>query len=53
MKKKQIKTVQDNSYGKNWLETTYFWVEVIITKRQLTGKVDHVLQIHVCHLAQT
>ena len=26
---KQIKTVQNNSYGKNWRETTYFWVEVI------------------------
>ena len=25
---KQIKTVQNNSYVWNWLETTYFWVEV-------------------------
>ena len=53
MKKKQIKTVQNNSYGENWLETTYYGVEVINSKRQLRGKVGHVLQIHVCHLAQT
>ena len=43
MKKKQIKTAQNNCYGENWLETTYFWVEVINTKRQLRGKVGHVL----------
>jgi len=24
MKNKQIKTVQNNFYGENWLETTYF-----------------------------
>ena len=35
MKNKQIKTVQNNFYGENWLETTYFWVEVINSKRQL------------------
>ena len=29
MKNKQIKTVQNNSYEENWLETTYFRVEVI------------------------
>ena len=44
MKKKQIKTVQNNSYEENWLETTYFWVEVINTKRKLRGKVGHVLR---------
>ena len=51
--KEADKTVQNNSYGENWLETTYFWVEVINTKRKLRGKVGHVLQINVCHLAQT
>ena len=38
MKKKQVKTVQNNFYGENWLETTYFWEEVINSKRQLRGK---------------
>ena len=47
MKNKQIKTVQNNFYGENWLETTYFWVEVINSKRQLRGKLGHVVQIHV------
>ena len=46
-----MKTVQNNSYGENWLETTYFEVEVISSKRQLRGKLDHVVQIHVCCLA--
>ena len=39
MKNKQIKTVQHNSYGENWLETTYFKVEVINAKRQLREKL--------------
>ena len=38
MKKKQVKTVQNNFYGENWLETTYFWEEVINSNRQLRGK---------------
>ena len=46
-----MKTVQNNSYGENWLETTYFGVEVINSKRQLRGKLGHVLQFHVCRLA--
>ena len=52
-KNKQIKTVQKSSYGENWLETTYFGVEVINSKRQLRGKLGHVVQIHVCRLAWT
>ena len=35
---KQVKTVQNDSYGSNWRETSYFWVKVINSKRQLTGK---------------
>ena len=50
MKNKQIKTVQNNFYGENWLEATYFWVELINSKRQLRGKLGHVVQIHVCRL---
>ena len=40
MENKQIKTVQNNSYGWNWLETTYFCVEVINSKRQLPFGVN-------------
>ena len=46
-----MKTVQNNSYGEDWLETTCFGVEVINSKRQFRGKLDHVMQIHVCRLA--
>ena len=31
-------TVQNNSYGQNWRETTHFLVEVINNKEQLRGK---------------
>ena len=51
---KQIKTVQNNSYGWNWRETTYFWVEVINSTRQsgqLREKLGHEVQIHVSRLA--
>ena len=48
---KQIKTTQNNSYGLNWRETTYFCVEVINSKRQLRGKLGHAVQILVCRLA--
>ena len=51
IEKKQIKTVQNNSYTKNWHETTYIWVEVINSKRQIRGKFGHVVQIHFCRLA--
>ena len=51
IEKKQIKTVQNNSYTKNWRETTYIWVEVINSKRQLQGKFGHVVQINFCRLA--
>ena len=51
IEKKQIKTVQNNSYTKNWRETTYIWVEVINSKRQLQGKCGHVVQINFCRLA--
>ena len=50
-KNKQMKTVQNNPYGENSLETTYFGVEVINSKRRLSGKLGHVVQIHVCRLA--
>ena len=33
--------------------TTYFWVEVINSKRQLRGELGHVVQIHVCRLVET
>ena len=46
-----MKTVQNTSYGENWLETTHLGVEVINSKRQLRGKLGHVVQIHVCRLA--
>ena len=35
IEKKQIKTVHNNSYGKNWREATYFLVEVVKSKRKL------------------
>ena len=40
-------TVQNNSYGQNWRETTHFLVEVINNKEQLRGKLGQV----VCRLA--
>ena len=47
MEKEQIKTVQNNSYEWKWPETTYIWLEVINSKRQITGKAGHVVQIHI------
>ena len=51
IEKKQIKTVQNNSYTKNWHETTYMWVEVINSKRQIRGKFGYVVEINFCPLA--
>ena len=48
---KQIKTVPNDSYGYIWHKTTYFCVEAIETKRRISGKLGHVVQIHVCRLA--
>ena len=47
---KQIKTVENDSYGLNWHKTTYFCVEAINSKRKLRGKLGHVVRIHVCGL---
>ena len=48
---KQIKTVPNDSYGYIWHKTTYFCVEAIENKRRISGKLGHVVQIHVCRLA--
>ena len=48
---KQIKTVQNDSFGKNWHKSTYFCVEAINSKRKIRDKLGHVVQIHVCRLA--
>ena len=42
---------QTSDYTKNWHETTYIWVEVINSKRQIRGKFGHVVQINFCPLA--
>ena len=42
---KQVKTVQNNSYGQIWRETTYFCVEVINSKWQLRGKLGHAYKL--------
>ena len=34
-------------------ETTNLWVEVMNSKRQVTGKFGHVVKIRVCQLTQT
>ena len=48
---KQLKKVQNDSCGQNYHKTTYFCVEAINGKRKIGGKLDHVVQIHVCRLA--
>ena len=48
---KQLKTVQNDSFGQNYHKTTYSCVEAINGKRKIGGKLGHVVQIHVCRLA--
>ena len=36
---------------KNGVKILFFFEELIISKRQLKGKLGHVVQIHVCRLA--
>ena len=50
---RQIKTVPNDSYGQNGHKTTYFCVEEIKSKREIRGQLGHVVQIHVCRLAET
>ena len=47
MEKEQIRTVHNNSFEWKWPETTNIWVEVINSKRQITEKAGHVVQIHI------
>ena len=47
---KQIKRVQNDSYGKNWHKTTYFCVEAIKSKQTMRGKLGHMVQVHICRL---
>ena len=48
---KHIYTIPNDSYGQNWHKTTYFCLEAIKSKPKIRGKLGHVVQIHVCHLA--
>ena len=34
--------------SENWRESTEFRVVMMNSKRQIKGKLDHVVQIHVC-----
>ena len=45
-----IYTIPNDSYGQNWQKTTYFYLETIKSKPKISGKLGHVVQIHVCHL---
>ena len=47
MSNEQIKTAENNSYEQNWRESTDFRVVIINSKRQVDGKLGHVVQIHV------
>ena len=46
----QIKTAQNNSYGKKCRETTNLGVEIMNSKRQVKRKLGHVVQNRVCRL---
>ena len=46
-----METVQNNCYGEKLWETTYSCEEEMDSKRQLRGKLGHVVQIHVCLLS--
>ena len=46
----QIKTAQKIFMDKKLRETTYLCVEIMNSKRQVKGKIGHVVQIHFCRL---
>ena len=46
-KQKQLKTIL---MDKKWRETTNLCLEIMKTKRQVKGKLGHVLQLRVCRL---
>ena len=43
----QIKTAQKLFMDKKLRETTYLWVEIMNSKRQVKGKIGHVVQIRL------
>lgn len=45
-----MKTVQNNSYRYNWHETTLF-VVIMKSKRQVEGKLGHVVDVDDCRLS--
>ena len=46
----QIKTAPKIFMDKKLRETTYLCVEIMNSKRQVKGKIGHVVQIRVCRL---
>ena len=46
----QIKTAQKIFVDKKLRETTYLCVEIMNSKRQVKGKIGHVVQIRFCRL---
>ena len=46
-----MKTVQNNSCRKNWHETTCLCVVVMKSKRQVEGKLGHVVNVDDCRLS--
>ena len=46
----QIKTAQKIFRDKKLRETTYLCVEIMNSKRQVKGKIGHVVQIPFCRL---
>ena len=46
----QIKTAQKIFMDKKLRETTYLCVEIMNSKRQVKGKIGHVVQIPFCRL---
>ena len=43
MRNKQIKTALNNSQGQNWRKSTNFCVVIMNSKRQVNGKLGHVV----------
>ena len=46
----QIKTAQKIFMDKKLRETTYLCVKIMNSKRQVKGKIGHVVQIRFCRL---
>ena len=46
----QIKTAQKIFVDKKLRETTYLCVEIMNSKRQVKGKIGHLVQIRFCRL---